>query len=143
MQETLLVELVKNNTIEPHLITKRKNPHLTRMYVNWLSVSQVLCRPVLQCKIKWRVLRDRTATWGRFSAQEDALIQHRLDEWNNMFENQTVSMHTGQQNDVNNRKVSKIMKKGLWAKLDRELNRREGSVLRHWQGRRTQEKQKQ
>lgn len=129
------MDLVQKHTVAPHFTTKQKPAQWTQPYVDWVLVSQTLHRTSLQCKTKWRILRDRHAKRGKFSAQEDALIRQRVADWYGGPENATRTIqlngYTEHSND-NEMSGDAKMKRGLWAILDRELNRRAGSVVRHW-----------
>lgn len=137
MQETLLAELVQQYTVTPQPGMKHRNVHLTQPYVDWVSIRQALQRTTSQCKTKWRVLCDRSAKRGRFTAQEDALIQQRVAEWFGVSENTTTNAKTTllvRSNLTGDAKFNTRARKGLWAALDRELKRKAGSVLKHWRG---------
>ena len=129
------MDLVQKHTIAPHFTTKQKPAQWTQLYVDWVSVSRTLHRTALQCKTKWRILRDRRAKRGKFSAQEDALIRHRVAEWYRVPENATFSIQLNayaEHSNDNEMSGDAKVKRGLWATLDRELNRRAGSAVRHW-----------
>ncbi len=75
--------------------------------VNWTTVSREMDRHYKHCMIKWKALQIAKMRKGRFSAEEDEIIVTRVAEW----------VGRGQ---------------GLWASLEKELNRNAASILTRW-----------
>ncbi len=75
--------------------------------INWSVISKEMGRHYKHCMIKYKTSLIAKMRKGRFTPDEDAVIVQRVREW------------TGKG-------------QGLWAALEKELNRNAASVLTRW-----------
>ena len=100
MQVSQLSELVRPYLIEP---TRMNNQE----HVDWTAIGNKLGRVPHNCSSKWDSLVARMMLHGPFSAEEDALIHYRVNEWG----------------DRGN---------GLWVSLQNEMGRSSTSLNSRW-----------
>lgn len=94
--------LVAVHTVE-HTIGRGKGT----TSINWSALSREMNRHYKHCLVKWKSLQIAEMRKGRFAPDEDAVIIARVAEWGNR----------GQ---------------GLWAALEKELNRNAAAILTRW-----------
>ena len=100
-----LFRLVSQHTTPPVWIK-----HLARLSeerIDWVKISQEMGREAVSCRSKWITRRQRNMKGGPFTLAEDALIRQRVAEWGNKG-------------------------KGLWVSLEKEMNRRDDSLVSRW-----------
>ena len=80
---------------------------MMRDRINWTGIGWELGRAPKDCSNKYRLIQSSQRKKGHFTAEEDALIRQRVEEWG----------------DKGN---------GLWAALQKELNRTGVSISERW-----------
>ena len=74
---------------------------------NWIEVSELMNRPPLACRNKWKWMQTKKLKKGPFTAEEDAIIRRRKAEWGD-------------------RGI------GLWTSLGKELGRPGPAIGQRW-----------
>ena len=82
-------------------------PQYTRGRTDWKAIGRELGRVTTDCKNKYRHMQESKMKKGRFTADEDALICQRVEEWG----------------DKGN---------GLWVALEKEMGRPGGKISNRW-----------
>lgn len=80
---------------------------MTQERIDWIVIGKLLSRIPLVCSNKWNSLLTRNMRKGRYTAEEDALIRQRVEEWGDK-------------------------RNGLWASLEKEMGRSGLAITRHW-----------
>ncbi len=75
--------------------------------IDWKAIGAVLGRAPGSCLDKWRSLEHGKMKKGTFTLAEDAYIERRVTEWGDKGI-------------------------GLWAQLEKEMNRRDSSIQSRW-----------
>jgi hypothetical protein len=99
------MELAQQHVVEPHWSTYYKK--MTERRIDWQAVGQVLGRVPADCASKYNLTRESKMKKGPFTAEEDAVIVQRVQEWGDR----------GQ---------------GLWVQLEQELGRSGKMISRRW-----------
>lgn len=80
---------------------------MTQEYINWIAIGEQLHRVPNECSNRWNVLQNAKLSQGPFSAEEDALIRLRVEEWGDR-------------------------KNGLWVNLQEEMGRPSVRIRQRW-----------
>ena len=75
--------------------------------INWSIISEQMNRFYMDCVWQYEKIRHATMKQGYFTADEDAIIRKRVEEWGNRG-------------------------KGLWKSLEEELGRPGKSISQRW-----------
>jgi hypothetical protein len=99
------MELAQQHMVEPYWSTYYKK--MTERRIDWQAVGLVLGRVPKYCQSKYKHTLESRMKKGPFTAEEDAVILQRVQEWGDR----------GQ---------------GLWVQLSQELGRPASSISRRW-----------
>lgn len=91
----------------PHNVVKKGT---TQEHTDWITIGKHLSRISSECRKKWTSLQVKNLKKGRFTEEEDALIRHRVAEY------EAVGI-----------------KRGLWADLGREMGRNANTIQERWE----------
>ena len=100
--------------IPQHLVPSYWSAHygiMTREYTDWNAIGMELGRAAVDCKTKHRLIQESALKKGRFTAEDDALIYKRVEEWGDKG------------------------KRGLWVALEKEMGRTAGTIRHTWMDR--------
>ena len=100
-----MLELVPQHVIPSHWSTQRKV--MTQEYTDWKAIGEKLGRVPKDCSNKYKLLQNSQMKKGPFTAEEDALICKRVEEW-------------GDKQD------------GLWVALEKEMGRAGSTIRWRW-----------
>ena len=104
-QEERLLELAQQYLSPAHWDRRLKT--MTQERTDWTAIGRELDRVPKDCFVKYKSIQNSKFKKGRFTAQEDALICQRVDEWG----------------DKGN---------GLWAALEKEMGRVANNIRQRW-----------
>ena len=100
-----MLELVPQHVIPPHWSPQQKV--MTMEHTDWKAVGMELGRAPKDCTNKYKLIQHSQMKKGPFTAEEDALIRQRVEEWG----------------DKGN---------GLWVALEKEMGRPDSSIRSRW-----------
>ena len=90
-----------------HLTPKQWSKRWKAECTDWKAIGEVLGRAPLDCSSKYNLIQSGQMKKGPFTAEEDALIYQRVEEWG----------------DKGN---------GLWAALEKEMGRVGRVISERW-----------
>jgi hypothetical protein len=99
------MELAQQHVLEPHWSAYGNK--MTERRIDWKAVGQVLGRVPKDCYNKYKLTSNGKMKKGPFTAEEDAVIVQRVQEWGDR----------GQ---------------GLWVQLEQELGRSGQLISERW-----------
>ena len=94
-----MLELVPHHVI-PHKV-------MTQEHTDWKAIGEQLGRAPHNCQDKYKSIQSGQMKKGPFTAEEDALIYKRVNEWGDKG-------------------------KGLWEALQKEMGRSSGNIRARW-----------
>ena len=80
---------------------------MTQEYTDWKAIGEKLGRVPKDCSNKYKLLQNSQMKKGPFTAEEDALICKRVEEWGDK-------------------------KDGLWVALEKEMGRADVQISKRW-----------
>ena len=101
-----MLELVRQHVI-PSYWSDRLNT-MTQQYTDWKAIGIELGRAPKDCNLKYKSIHYGQMKKGPFTAEEDALICQRVEEWGDNG-------------------------KGLWVKLEKEMGRLGINIRQRWE----------
>ena len=100
-----MLELVPQHVIPSHWCTRRKA--MTKEHISWMAIGRELGRVPHDCYAKHKSIVERQMKKGHFTAEEDALIRQRVEEWGDKGI-------------------------GLWVALEKEMGRAAKQINKRW-----------
>ena len=100
-----MLKLVPQHLIPSYWSTYYKT--MTQEHTDWTAIGKKLGRAAVDCSNKCRLIQEREMNKSPFTAEEDALICQRVEEWGDKGF-------------------------GLWVALEKEMGRSGQSIRHRW-----------